>query len=255
MQKVIQNLRKALQSLENPLYLSKRFPWLYWKIYDFKWSNYVWLLDNTLARFSPAASAAGYLIYLNDFLVKEFGFEFVTRGGGSAFGLDIRVKLAMIYFGLIFVAIGRVIYLARRPNVIRFGPTLSEWVAFGLQNFVFSDYLNMHGEIQNGHRTLYGKYYTDDWDAFQGDAVWEQSGRSDGMDTIQKRNSREHVGFAQAKQRHEDLLRSILIDRYHERAASKKVSLFFSVLLSGFGSILFLIPSLDLFFSILLTFI
>jgi hypothetical protein len=255
MERISRKLSQALRSLENPLYLSKRFKWLYWKIYGFTWSNYVWLLDNTLARFSPAASAAGYLIYLNDFLVTKFGFEFVTRGEGSAFGLDIRLKLAMIYFGLIFVAMGRGIYLARRPNVILHGPMLSDWVAFGLQNFVFSDYSIMHHEIQNGHRTLYGKYYTDTWEAFKEDAVWEQSGRSDGMDTTQKRNSREHVGFAQAKQRHEDLLRSILIDRYYERAASRKVSLFFSVLLAAFGSVLFLIPSLDLFFSILFTFL
>jgi hypothetical protein len=179
----------------------------------------------------------------------------VTNGADSVFGLNMRAKLSLIYFGLVLVAIGRAIYLTRRPHVIKYGPHQSDWVAFGLQNFVYSDYLSMHEAIQGNHRTLYGKYYSDDWDAFAEDAVWRESGRSEGMDTLSKRRSRDHVGFVQAKQRHEGLLRCILIDRYCEVAAVRKVSLFFAVALSGLGSILFLLPSVDLFFSLLFSFL
>jgi hypothetical protein len=248
-------IRQFLTSLENPLFLSKRLPRLYWAIYRFSWSDYVWLLDNNLSRYAPVASAAGYLIYLNDLLTEKYGFDFVTEGQASTFGLDTRSKLVLIYFGLTSVALGRLLYLWRRPFVIRRGQSLSEWVSFGLQNFVYSDYLSMHESIQvRGHRSLYGKYYTDDWEAFVSDAVWEKSGRSDDMDPDQKRRSREHVGFAQAKSRHEDLLRSILIDRYYEGSATRKLSLLIAVSLSAFGSFLFLLPSVDLFFSILLSF-
>lgn len=241
-----------MDSLENPTFIKKP-KWLYWAIYHFSWSDWFWLFENRIAKASPFASAVGYLIYLNDYVSEQFGFDFVTQGI-SVIGLSGRQKLLMVYFGLVFLAIARLIYLWRRPTSIRFGPTAQEFSNYTMANFTFSDFLSLYQDIeQNGNRTLYGKYYTDDWEAFCEDATWAESGRTKGMDRAQKIKSRENVSFKNARERHEDLLRSISLDRYYQYSASRKISLTFALGVCLFGYGLFLLPNLDLFLSVLLS--
>lgn len=248
--------RKSLQSLENPTYLSKRWPWLYWKIYEFSWDRFYWIFNNNLAKVSILASAAGYLLFLNDILLENFEFTVITDNGSSVLGLSTRSKLALIYFGLILIALGRLIYLWRRPHSIKLGPSLCQWVNFGLREFTYSAFLGLHHEIrQNQHRTLYGKYYDDDWDAFTEDATWRESGRTHDLKPDEKRQSREAVNFSAAKQRHEDVLRSLLMDRYYEKAAKNKIGLLFALMFALPGYAIFLIPNIDLFLTISASFI
>jgi len=247
-------IHQVLRSLENPIFLSKRFSWLYWKVYNFSWQSWYRVFENPLANSSILASGVGYFIYLNDFIAGRFGFNFVTNETASVLGIDLRQKLYFIYFGLMAIAFSRLIYLWRRPWAIRCGPSLSQWVSYGLSEFTFRDFQALDSEINHhGHRTLYGKYYSDDWDAFKEDATWSESGRTAGFDSNAKRESRQHVGFARAKETHEDLLRSILIDRYEESAARHKISLFFSLILAAIGYTLFLLPNLDLTLTIILS--
>ncbi len=249
-------IRSALKSLENPTFLSRRTPWLYWRVYNFSWSSYYWIFNNNLSKASILASAAGYLLYLNDFLLNDFGFGVITSNYSSVIGIDTRSKLAMIYFGLIFIAAGRVIFLLRRPSSIRFGPSQNAWVNHGLNEFTYYDFHRLHGDIrENGHRTLYGKYYDDEWEAFSDDARWSSSGRTDGMDDDQKRRDRDHVGYSNAKSRHEDVLRSILIDRYDEFSAHNKIGLAVALLFAVVGYILFFLPNVDLFLTIARSFL
>ena len=154
----------ALESLNNPLYLSRRFSWLYWKIYDLTWSRSYWLFSNPIARSSILLSVVGYAIFLSDLVVNNYGFDAISSKQRSVLGFDSREKLVLIYFGILFISFARGIFLLRRPNTIKLGPSQSEWVAFGLREFTYGDFLRLHGDIQhNQHRTLYGKYYTDDW--------------------------------------------------------------------------------------------
>lgn len=249
-------VKHVLQSLENPTYLSRRYSWLYWRIYGFSWQDYYKLFDNPLARASVLATFVGYLIFLNDVITEHVGFEFVTANASSILGLDLRTKLHFIFFGLLLISIGRLWYLWRRPNALRLGPSLQEWVNAGISQFTYFDFVRLYEDIEtNGHRTIHGKYYTDDWNAFQDDAIWKQSGRTDGLDDAAKRESRIHVNFASAKLRHESLLRSILIDRYSEFAATRKISLLFCVITSIAGYSLFLLPNLDLILTIMSTFL
>ncbi|MEX0316993.1 MAG: hypothetical protein AB3N21_03530 [Ruegeria sp.] len=242
------SISQKLKFLENPVALSKKWPWLYWRIYNFSWKDYFWIFDNKLSKASILASAAGYLLYLNDILIHNgFGFEGITNNFTSVFGLDTRQKLSLIYFGLILISLSRLLFLWRRPNSIRLGPDLSSWVIHGLREFTFYDFNELHGDITyNTHRTLYGKYYTDDWEAFVEDARWEQSGKTSELSPAQKKRSRSNVDFSTAKAKHEDLLRSILIDRYYEYSARNKISLLAALALATIGYIMFLLPNFDL---------
>ncbi|WP_233489414.1 hypothetical protein, partial [Rhodovulum sp. 12E13] len=123
----------------------------------------------------------------------------------------------------------------------------TEHVNFGLKNFTYGDFWALHEQVRNeGHRTRYGKYYDDLWDAFADDATWREAGRytSDAKD--RKRQDRARYDYTQAKSRHEDLLRSLLIDRYCEFSAKNKPGLFLALTFAVPGYVMFLLPSLDL---------
>jgi hypothetical protein len=253
--KLLFKIRRVLKSFENPTFLAKRTKWLYWMIYNFSWDGFYWIFDNKLAKSSVFASTVGYLIYLNDIVLENFGFSVIANSTESFFGIDTRSKLVMIYFGLILVAIGRLVYLWRRPHTLRFGPGLQTWVAYGLANFTFGEFQTLHQDIRvNGHRSTYGKYYDDDWDAFQEDACWADSGQGQNLGES-KLLSRKGVHFGEAKSRHEDVLRSILIDRYFEYSARNKFGLFAALLTSLPGYLMFFVPNLDLFLTIAFSFL
>jgi hypothetical protein len=245
-------IKRLLRSFENPLWLHKRSAWLYWRVYNFSWSGWYWVFENRIAKISPMASAVGYFIYLNDILVERFGFEEITGNTASVLGLSLTTKLSLVYFGLLLVAAGRVLYLFRRPNSIRYGPDLAAWVNRGIRECTFSDFNGFHQDIRaNSHRSPYGRYYDDDWEAFRDDATWSESGRTREPSLESKRRMRVHVDYAAAKLRHEDLLRSILTDRYFEYSARRKLSLFFCLLLGLAGFAMFFLPNLDLLLTIL----
>lgn len=244
--------RKLNGSLNNPLWLSKHASWLYWRVYGFSWSSYIGVLDNPATRASLPATAVGYAIYLNDIAVENFGFSLATKDTQSVLSLSTLDKLYLFYFGALLVALGRVVYLLGRPRVIKKGPSLEEWVAYGMSEFTAADFFRLYSDIEeNGHRTPYGKYYTDDWEAFWEDAVWKQSGQSLSSDDQTKRATRERVDYSASKTRHENLLRSLLIDRYAEYSATNKPALLLAIILTIPGYILFILPSVDLALTIL----
>lgn len=253
------SLDRIERPLENPTFLSKKYPWLYWKIYHFSWKTFFPIFENKIAQLSPMASAAGYLVYLNDMLTDRFGFEFITGGSSSILGLETRDKLIFVYFGLMAIALGRLIYLWRRPQCLKKGPSQENWVAYGLREFTYGDFKSLYDDIElNQHRTQYGRYYTDDWEAFSEDARWSESGKnmlhaarerfSESQNN--KRDSRQHVHYDEAKKRHESLLRGILIDRYAEGAATRKITLLTALVVSLVGWFLFILPSADLFLTV-----
>lgn len=241
-------LRQLEAKLENPLFLSKYLPFLYWKVYDLSWISFYPIFESQISRYSPWASCAGYFVFLSDALVKHLGFKFITDGASSAFGLSIEDKLILIYIGSISLTIRRIIYLTGRPGPIKYGPDQAAWVKFGLENFTFGDFQGMHHDIrENGHRTIYGKYYDDDWDAFKTDAIWDQSGKSPNS---RANGNRERFSFTAAKLKHEDVLRSILIDRYHQYCAKYKIRLVMGLIFTLPGLAMFLTPSIDLFITL-----
>ncbi len=253
-------LMRVDRFLRNPQPLAKSYNWLYWRIYNLNWEKFLPLLDNRISQLAPLSSIVGYLIYLNDILTEHMGFNLVTGSEASTLGLSFRNKLILIYIGLLLIAIGRFLFLWRRPNVIRFGPSREQWCDHAMKTLTAQDFFSFHQDIrQNGHRTLYGKYNDNDWTAFWEDANWKMSSVMDpSNDTSlrtsyneQLRESRKHVDYYAARLRHESLLRSILIDRYDELAASHKLGLILSILFSSVGFVFFLLPNFDLLLTVI----
>ena len=244
------DIRRSLKSLENPTFLANRWTWLYWRVYRFSWANYLILFENSVSRISLFFPVVGYLILLSDQAAEVISFHDLS-GSTTVFGLSMRERLILLYFGLVLIALSRVIYLWRRPHTIHLGPTEVRWVNYGLKEFMYINFLRMHQDIEeNGHRTTYGKYYTDDWEAYADDARWKLSGRSEHLDEDAKKRDRSSVNHFRSKERHDDLLRAILIDRYYEYSARRKLSLAAALTFALSGYALFFVPSVELFLTV-----
>ncbi len=244
--------RRLENWLNNPSSLFTICPNAYFVIYNFSWDKWIFIFENRISRVALLFTGIGYFILLNDYVTSEIGFKNITDGKNSVLTISNDAKLRFLYFGSLLIALGRLIYLWKRPSSIKFGPDLSSWVHYGFTELTYSDLHAMNDQIDTkGHRTLYGKYYTDDWEAFAEEARWQQSGKSEKLSGLEKRKNRQYVNFRAAKECHENLIRSILIDRYFEYAASRKFTLLVAITLSSFGFVLFFIPALDLFLTIL----
>ncbi|MGR3342236.1 MAG: hypothetical protein ACU0DI_03255 [Paracoccaceae bacterium] len=221
--------------------------------YNFYWDDYYNLLNGRVTAAVSLTPIFGYLILFNDYILEDLDFtELVGSDVSTTLFLSSEGRLRLIYFGLILVALARALYVLRMPYVVKQGKNLREYVNLGLENFTVYDFVQLHHRIQNsGHYSVYGKYYTDDWEAFLEDARWKESGNSHGLSPNKKKESRSGIHSIEAKRRHDDLLRSMLIDNYYSGRSIRKYTLATCVIAALTGYLFLLIPSVDLFLRVL----
>ena len=97
-------------------------------IYNFRWSDYVFLFDGWIANCSLAVPVIGYLILFNDTIAQHLSFNRLAGENVIGFGLSALSRLKLIYFGLIFLGSANIIYRIRRPFVFKFGRSEPEYV-------------------------------------------------------------------------------------------------------------------------------
>lgn len=226
---------------------------------NFSWERYDPYLNGRLAKLALFVPLIGYLILFNDFVAENLDFKYLVSHGNPnnqkivtpAFSSTTRLQF--IYFGLLTLSMASILNLWKRPRVCRQGITVAKYMEFGLTNFTVYDFVNMNHVIQHeGHTSVYGKYYTDDWEAFLSEARWKLSGTTAEKANAQaKKNSRMNVSLSAAKKTHEDLLRSMLIDTYKRETSKRRKWLIASLLIATVGYILLLVPSVELFSQII----
>lgn len=225
---------------------------------NFSWESWVTYLNGPIARAAFLVPIIGYLILFNDFIAGYLEFTNITQAQGvistdTNYFLNKGDRLKLVYFGLITLAFSTVYFYWKRPHVIKQGRSLDKYMDFGLTYFTVYDFTQMHYAIQHeGHTSVYGKYYTDDWEAFLDDARWSESGAKETqiLGPKGKRENRDHVSFSEAKKTHEDLLRSLLIDTYKRETMKRRVALVACIAWASIGYALLLIPSADLFLKV-----
>tara|TARA_R110002033_G_C3817585_1_gene232774 strand:+ start:414 stop:851 length:438 start_codon:yes stop_codon:yes gene_type:complete len=133
--------------------------------------------------------------------------------------------------------------------VIRQGGTQSSFIKFALENYTLDDFFHLQLDLrENGHRTMYGKGLSNEWEDFEHEATGKYGGEKISLETV---NSKIPLsGYKVAKEKYESYLISLLMDRYAEYSARRKLALAMSILLAGVGYVLFLIPNIDLLMTI-----
>lgn len=207
--------------------------------YNFAWERYIDLIDGWLPRCAIAIPVIGYLILFNDSIVSYLSFKKITANSVEFLFVNSNSRLRFLYFGLFFLGVSNLIYRLRRPWVHKIGKDSDSFVRAALETCTPSEYINYHSVIKHeGHYTLFGKYYDSEWDGFKQLAIGIE-GRTD------RENEPGH--WNEAKSRYEYLLRSILRETYFRNSIKHRFSLSSCIMISFFGYVLLLIPSLDLF--------
>lgn len=187
----------------------------------------------------------GYLILFNDSISQHISFDALVGGNLRDTGLSSGTRLKLIYFGLIFLGSANIVYRLRRPFVMRIGTDQFSYVEKALKHFTVSAYIDMHDVIRHeGHHTLHGKYYDNEYDSFLELALGKKKGLRVRDETTADWNA--------AKNKHEGLLRSILIENFFRNDIKRRGYLTLCLILSFVGYILLLAPSVDLFTKVLL---
>jgi hypothetical protein len=211
--------------------------------YNYRWSNYVALFDGWVAKSAMAVPIVGYLILFNDTVSEHLSFNKLASENSFPHGLSSIARLKFIYLGLILLGSANILlgsanilYRLRRPFVLTIGASQFSYVEKALEHFTISEYINIHGEISHyGPRTLYGKYYNAEFDAFLDLALGAR--RSNGERDESRAN------WTGAKSKYEGLLRAILIENFSRHVVRRRVWLTFCILIASLGYLLLLVPS------------
>jgi len=211
--------------------------------YNYGWSNYVPYIDGWIPKFAFFFPIIGYLILFNDSISDYFTFKNLTDMEILKTGINGETRLRLLYFGLLFLGTSNWIYKLTKPFVFRLGSDALEYAQAGLEHFTLMDYANINGRIQSkGHESLDGKVHAGEWDEFKQAANGSELGNSLSMTD---RN------WAEAKEKHGSLLRSMLRDEFYFRSKTNKVQLTICIILSTLGYVFLIIPSIDIFIKVL----
>jgi hypothetical protein len=238
--------------------------------YNFNWSDYVWLLDSGIARYAVFIPIIGYAILFNDQVAQLLKFDQLAGENSIHWGLAGKTRLKFYYLGLTFVAIANVGYFVLRPKVMALGIRGREYVESGLQNFSLQTFANFHDEIYHGgagHLTMYGDYDSDDWEKFYALATGVDNDATLKVRIVPMSISEKFGGekkdsstpktanWREAKEKYENLLRSILIEIYFRRTSGRRLALVTLMLLASIGYLSLFVPAVDLFAKVTFTII
>lgn len=210
-------------------------------LYNFGWSRWVSYVDGWIPRFSLFIPIIGYLILFSDQVGGSLHFTQLA-GPAPATGLTGQERLRFVYFGLFALGISNLIYRLMRPYQFRFGTNRIDFTRLGIEHFTYQDFLSFHYEIRRRHYTTNGKYYDSEWDGFKAAAL------NDGEGTNQIKRTGH---WEDAKSRYGNLLRSILSETFFRCNLQHRSWLVVCIILSTFGYLLLLAPSVDLFVKVL----
>jgi hypothetical protein len=212
-------------------------------LYNFSWSGWVKFIDGWIPKFAFFIPFIGYLILFNDKISAILVFENLTNAEIIKTGLSAEVRLKLLYFGLIILGLSNFIYRMRRPYQFRFGDNHIDYTRTCLEIYTLSDYENIHGKLrQEDPFTPKGKYYHSNWKGF----LEAANNTGEGTDEVERDGN-----WELAKSQYGGLLRDMLYENFFRNDVENRVSLTACIILSTFGYLLLIIPSIDIFIKVL----
>lgn len=200
----------------------------------------------------------GYLIIFNDTILSSLSFkELSGRLEGTLF-LSSKARFQCVYFGLVGLAVASIIFRIRCPESITKAQSLHEYRDIGLQSFSLRELVDIYFDEEE--RSAFGKF--DDTSAdrsklhsFLANAI-KPSRR---MPDLSSENYREELWFLLPNARHRDeavnsfreFLSELLERKFFMDNHARKGEIFILSCISASSLILLLIPSFDLFISVL----
>jgi hypothetical protein len=227
-----------------------RFRWQIFE-YNYHWSDYSIFFHGVLPRVSTAIPLAGYLVLFNDGVTQYLNFQILTSDVQHQGFLISYARLRLVYFGLVLLGFGTLIYYVRRPYVIKLGETFEDYKAAIMRLASPSIFVEMDSLIRRSGFdpwTRGGKYYDRDFEDFYEVATGTRRGQS--IREAYANGSR--ANWPEAAARYEPLLTGMLQETYFREGRKRRIALTCSLLSAITGYAFLFVPSADLFFRVLL---
>lgn len=210
---------------------------------DLAWHEYVFLFEGWANRAAILVPIIGYVILFNDVIAKEISFDFMTSDQSSLFLFSSVSRIRFIYFGLFLLGVSSLIYLCKRPWVIRYGASEIEFVSYGLSRFSGADYLWFKRTNRlAGKGDMPTRDYQTRWAAFE--SALSKYEHEIGL-------GENHFEWQNIRRKFEIFLSSVLRETFHVETRKRRVTLMLCIALSALGYLLLIIPSIDLFQAVL----
>ncbi len=218
-----------------------------WSIfsYNYHWSDFGLFFHGNMARVAAFVPLFGYLILFNDGISHYLTFEKLAPiDDGFAF-ISTEGRLRLVYFGLLSLGIAEMVYLIRRPYVIRFGSDLFAYKAKVLSLASPRYFSEIHRNIRNSGfdpSTQGGKYYDRDFEDF----IELCTGAKPGDSLKQAYENGRKASWDEAVRRFEPLLTGMLEEHYFNEGVKRRGSLTVAIFLALIGYFLLALPSIEL---------
>jgi hypothetical protein len=190
------------------------------------------------------------LILFNDGISQYLTFERLAPSKAGLALISSDSRLRFVYFGLVLLGIAELIYLLRRPHVIRLGKdffSYKEKILSLASPRIFSE---IHYKIRNSGfdpSTQGGKYYERDYEEF----IEVCTGAKPGFSIKEAYENRKSASWDDAVRRFEPLITGMLEEHYFNEGRKRLVSLSLAVSLALLGYLLLAIPSIELMFRVI----
>jgi len=119
------------------------------------WSKLSSILTSPIARSTLAIPLVGYLVLFNDTAASTLTFENISEGK-SSLRIAPQVRLQMVYFGLLLVAVATFWFRLRCPTQIQAASDRFGYRKFAFENFAIADFANTFFRLEREHQ--YGQF-------------------------------------------------------------------------------------------------
>lgn len=220
---------------------------LKWSIfaYNFQWENYTFLFHGNIARVSAFVPLFGYLIIFNDGISQYLTFEKLAPKEIGTLFISSDARLRLVYFGLIMLGVSELIYVLRRPHVIRLGKDFFSFKEKVLSLASPRYFSEIHYSLKSSGFDPYtqgGKYYDRDYEDF----IEVCTGARPGTSIKEAYEKGKSANWDEARNRFEPLLTGMLEEKYFMEGRKRRFSLSLALFFALLGYIFLAIPSIEL---------
>lgn len=201
----------------------------------------------------------GFLLLASDSVIHFFEYERIGAGGLELIGSAIS-RMRFTYFGLCSLAVGHLIYVLRKPQVLDWANNPFDFANFGFIQCTSQQYQSL------ARLDVYDGQVKEHWDQFFDTAEGRDAGdhvlhRFDFYDDAPElivgelpstnMSSSLPPSFSEAKSKYEDFLRERLQRYFLDADQTRPWGLIFSLLFSSVGYLLLAVPAADMFVRVL----
>lgn len=207
----------------------------------FQWNAIKRFAGNDLSRFVTAIPIVGYMIVFNDQFVSAVSYHKLagsTEGPESLFFLGSLLKLRLVFFGSVFVAVAHIAYVILRPQVLAHSNNEFEFSDRVLGTYTRTELVSIEKDMNAPGRVFRTPFIVND-------EIYGFQRK------IQKKQLAAYNPNVDLRAKETDYIRALAREWYAGEMHRYRIVRWSAVCFAFFGYALLVVPTLDLFQAVL----